>query len=72
MSELDVSKLDDKLKEIEAKFNKAVQMAAQGRDEQIRLRGEFDAISRLKAELDPPENKKEDAADAASGGTVGK
>jgi hypothetical protein len=51
MSEITVSKLNERLKEIDVEFQKAVQAAVQARDEQVRLRGEFDAITKLKAEL---------------------
>jgi len=51
MSEVTISKLDGRLKEIEVEFQKAVQAAVQARDEQVRLRGEFDAITKLRAEL---------------------
>jgi hypothetical protein len=48
---IDVAELDGKLKAIEAEFQKAVQAAVQARDEQVRLRGEFDAITKLRTEL---------------------
>lgn len=51
MSEVTISKLDIRLKEIDVAFQKAVQAAVQARDEQVRLRGEFDAITKLRAEL---------------------
>lgn len=58
MSELiTVSTLDEKLKEIDVAFNKVVQDAVLVRDEQIRLRGEHDAITKLKAELEKEEKK---------------
>ena len=52
MSEVTVSTLDVRLKEIEARFNEVTRNLVQARDEQIRLRGEFDALTKLKAELE--------------------
>jgi hypothetical protein len=59
MSEVTVSKLDGRLKEIEAEFQRAVQAAVQARDEQVRLRGEFDAITKLKADLEKKDEVKD-------------
>jgi len=47
-----ISTLNEKLKEIEARFNEVTRNLVQARDEQIRLRGEFDALTKLKAELE--------------------
>ena len=53
MSEaITISPLDVRLKEIDAKFNEVTKNLVQARDEQIRLRGEFDALTKLKAELE--------------------
>jgi len=57
MSEVTVSTLDVRLKEIEARFNEVTRNLVQARDEQIRLRGEFDALTKLKAELEKEEKK---------------
>jgi hypothetical protein len=54
---ISISDLYGKLKEIEAAFQKAVQVAQGARDEQVRLKGEFDAISKLKAELEREDSK---------------
>jgi len=59
MSEITVSKLDERLKEIEVTFNKVVQDAMRARDEQVRLRGEFDALTKLKAELEKKDEVKD-------------
>jgi len=47
-----ISTLSEKLKEIDARFNEVTRNLVQARDEQIRLRGEFDALTKLKAELE--------------------
>jgi len=52
MTEVTVSTLDVRLKEIDARFNEVTRNLVQARDEQIRLRGEFDALTKLKAELE--------------------
>jgi septal ring factor EnvC (AmiA/AmiB activator) len=52
-----ISTLNEKLKEIEARFNEVTRNLVQARDEQIRLRGEFDALTKLKAELEKEEKK---------------
>jgi len=52
-----ISTLNEKLKEIEARFNEVTRNLVQARDEQIRLRGEFDALTKLKAELEKKEKK---------------
>jgi len=57
MSEVPVSTLDVRLKEIEARFNEVTRNLVQARDEQIRLRGEFDALTKLKTELEKEEKK---------------
>jgi len=57
MSEVTVSTLDVRLKEIEARFNEVTRNLVQARDEQIRLRGEFDALTKLKVELEKEEKK---------------
>ena len=57
MSEVTVSTLDVRLKEIEARFNEVTKNLVQARDEQIRLRGEFDALTKLKVELEKEEKK---------------
>jgi len=57
MSEVTVSTLDVRLKEIEARFNEVTRNLVQARDEQIRLRGEFDALTKLKTELEKEEKK---------------
>jgi hypothetical protein len=54
---ISISDLDGKLKEIEAAFQKAVQAVQGARDEQVRLKGEYDAIAKLKAELEKGEVK---------------
>jgi hypothetical protein len=56
---IDVAELDGKLKAIEAEFQRAVQAAVQARDEQVRLRGEFDAITKLRAELEKGDEVKD-------------
>ena len=57
MTEVTVSTLDVRLKEIDARFNEVTRNLVQARDEQIRLRGEFDALTKLKAELEKEEKK---------------
>jgi hypothetical protein len=57
MTEVTVSTLDVRLKEIEARFNEVTKNLVQARDEQIRLRGEFDALTKLKVELEKEEKK---------------
>jgi len=52
-----ISTLNEKLKEIDARFNEVTRNLVQARDEQIRLRGEFDALTKLKAELEKEEKK---------------
>jgi len=59
MSEVTVSTLDVRLKEIEARFNEVTRNLVQARDEQIRLRGEFDALTKLKAELEKKDEVKD-------------
>ena len=52
-----ISTLNEKLKEIDARFNEVTRNLVQARDEQIRLRGEFDALTKLKVELEKEEKK---------------
>ena len=59
MTEVTVSTLDVRLKEIEARFNEVTRNLVQARDEQIRLRGEFDALTKLKAELEKKDEVKD-------------
>ena len=54
-----ISTLNEKLKEIEARFNEVTRNLVQARDEQIRLRGEFDALTKLKAELEKKDEVKD-------------
>lgn len=59
MSEVTVSKLEIRLKEIEVEFQRAVQVAIGARDEQLRLRGETDALLKLKADLEKGDEVKD-------------
>ena len=59
MTEVTVSTLDVRLKEIEARFNEVTKNLVQARDEQIRLRGEFDALTKLKTELEKKDEVKD-------------
>lgn len=59
MSEITISKLEERLKGIDVEFQKAVQAAVQARDEQVRLRGEFDAITKLRTELEKGDEVKD-------------
>ena len=54
-----ISTLNEKLKEIDARFNEVTRNLVQARDEQIRLRGEFDALTKLKAELEKKDEVKD-------------
>jgi len=54
-----ISTLNEKLKEIEARFNEVTRNLVQARDEQIRLRGEFDALTKLKAEMEKKDEVKD-------------
>ena len=54
-----ISTLNEKLKEIDARFNEVTRNLVQARDEQIRLRGEFDALTKLKAEMEKKDEVKD-------------
>ena len=54
-----ISTLNEKLKEIEARFNEVTRNLVQARDEQIRLRGEFDALTKLKVEMEKKDEVKD-------------
>jgi len=54
-----ISTLNEKLKEIDARFSEVTRNLVQARDEQIRLRGEFDALTKLKVEMEKKDEVKD-------------
>jgi hypothetical protein len=57
MSTITIEKIEEQLKGIDTEFQRVTKIFVQARDEQIRLRGEFDGLTKLKAEIEKKEVK---------------
>ena len=67
MSEITIEKLDEQLKEIDAEFRKVTKMWVELRDERVRLKGEADALAKIKKELEKKDVSVDDKQEQPNG-----
>jgi len=67
MSEITIEKLDEQLKAIDAEFRKVTKMWVELRDERVRLKGEADALAKIKKELEKKDVSVDDKQEQPNG-----